>query len=286
MAGENLAAGLATVRVLNERGIKGTLNYVGTHILDEAEARAAADEVIRALETIAAQRLDSNLSLKLTQIGLDIDISLCRAHLHRILECACRLGNFVRIDMEKSSYVGKTLQLFDEVKNEYGVDRVGIVIQSYLREHNRDLEKLVSVGARVRLVKGGYWEPDSVVYRKKAEIDSAFVRDAELLLARGSHPALASHDPDFITAAKRIANNLGRDKSDYEFQMLYGVGTDLQQSLTREGYIVRCYVPYGEHWYSYFLGCMRRQLEAIPLLGGAGVSQISNALSITRDKSC
>ena len=111
VAGENLAAGLATVRVLNERGIKGTLNYVGTHILDEAEARAAADEVIRALEAIAAQRLDSNLSLKLTQIGLDIDISLCREHLHRILEYACRLGNFIRIDMEELSYGGKNFTM-------------------------------------------------------------------------------------------------------------------------------------------------------------------------------
>jgi proline dehydrogenase len=260
VAGEDLSAGLAAVRALNARGIKGTLNYVGTHVRDEAEASAAADEAVLALRRIADERVDTNLSLKLTQIGLDIDDDLCRAQLRRVLDCARSLGNFVRIDMEESPYVERTLRLFEEAKADHGADTVGIVIQSYLRQRAGDLEKLVATGARVRLVKGGYWEPGSVVYQKKADIDGAFLRDAELLLARGHYPALASHDARFLAAAQRLAAALRRDRRDYEFQMLYGVRRDLQEDLTRQGHTVRCYVPYGGQWYAYFVGCVRRVL--------------------------
>jgi proline dehydrogenase len=258
VAGENLDSGIAAVQSLNGRGIQGTLNYVGTHVRDHSEATAAADSAIAALERIHKERAASHLSLKLTQIGLDIDEDLCRAQLRRVLDSARATGNFVRIDMEESEYVERTLHLFEEARAEYGSDTVGIVIQSYLRDDGRDLNRVVAGGSRVRLVKGGYWESPTVVYRKPEEIDRCFARDIELLLARGQHAAIATHDARFITRTKKIAERLGLDRRTFEFQMLYGVRTDLQEQLVQEGYNVRCYVPYGGEWYNYFLGCARR----------------------------
>ena len=261
VAGEDLEAGLEAIRRLNARGILGTLNCVGTHVKIETDARAATDEAIRALTRIHDEQLHSHLSLKLTQIGLDLSDELCRAHLRRILEVAQRLGNFVRIDMEESPYVERTLQILEEMLASFGPETVGIVIQSYLRGRPNDLNHVLSMGARVRLVKGGYWEQPDVVYKKKADIDQAFLRDIERLLRRGNHPAIASHDAVALAHAKEIATQIGLEPDGFEFQMLFGVRSDLQEQLVREGYIVRCYVPYGRQWYQYFLGCARRLPE-------------------------
>ncbi len=269
IAGENLDAGLAAVRALNARGIRATLNHVGTHVRDEAAAVAAADAAVEALGRIHAAGVASHLSVKLTQIGLDIDASLCRVQLGRVLDCARRLGNFVRIDMEESAYTETTLCLFEEAREAYGADTVGVAIQSYLRHRHGDLVRLVAGGARIRLVKGGYWEPAAVAYRNKADIDRAFRRDAELLLARGRCPALATHDERLIDEALATAARLGR--RDFELQMLYGVRRDLQDRLARAGHAVRCYVPYGGQWYAYFLGCVRRALgDALGRFGARG----------------
>jgi proline dehydrogenase len=146
------------------------------------------------------------------------------------------------------------------MRQAYGTDTVGIVIQSYLRNRSGDLERLIAQDARVRLVKGGYWEPPAVAFNKKADIDRAFERDTELLLARGRLPAIASHDARILEHACRFAESLKLSKRQFEFQMLYGVRPDLQDSLVRQGYAVRCYVPYGGQWYAYFIGCIRKSL--------------------------
>lgn len=258
VAGEDLDAGLATLRALDARGIKGTLNHVGTHARGEVEAIAAADVAVESLRRIRGEPLEANLSLKLTQIGLDVDESLCREQLRRVLDCASQVGGFVRIDMEESPYVERTIALFEEMRDRYGADTVGVVLQSYLRRRGGDLERLLAGGSRIRLVKGGYWESAEVVHRRRADVDGAFRRDIEVLLARGRHPAIATHDPRAVEHACRAAAEAGLERRAFELQMLFGVARGLQDRLVRQGYSVRCYVPYGSDWYAYFLGCARR----------------------------
>jgi proline dehydrogenase len=258
VAGEDLAAGLSAVRALNARGIEATLNCVGTHVTDRAAARAATDEVLAALDGIREAGVRSHLSLKLTQIGLDIDRGVCRANLWLILERAHDRGIFVRIDMEESRYVQATLDLFEEARAAFGSAGVGIVLQSYLRDRRDDVARLGAAGARIRLVKGGYWEPPGVVLVGKRAIDSAFAADIETLMAGAVEPAIATHDPAAIEIVRRTTAAGGRDRSSLELQMLMGVRPDLQDRLVREGFRVRCYVPYGGQWYTYVLGCLRR----------------------------
>ena len=257
VAGESLDAGLQALRALHARGLCGTLSYVGTHVGSEEEAVAGGEAAVESLRRIAAEGLDSNVSVKLTRIGLDVDPELCRTQLRRVLDCAREVGGFVRIDMEESAYTERTLRLYEQMRGEYG-DAVGIVLQSYLRRNAADLERLVASGALIRIVKGGYWETSGEVYRGKAEIDAAFLRDVELLLGRARRPAVATHDPAVVERAQRVAAAAHLERSSFELQMLFGVREDLQQQLARDGYRVRSYVPYGERWYEYALGCLRR----------------------------
>lgn len=279
VAGENLDAGIATLRQLNARGIKGTLNYIGTHVRNESEAVAAADMAIEALRRINEEGLDSNLSLKLTQIGLDIDESFCRPQLRRILDFARGTGNFVRIDMEESEYVESTLRIFEEMREAVGPETVGIVLQSYLRHHRNDLERQIAGGSSIRLVKGGYWESPDTVFRNKSDIDAAFREDMELLMSRSRYPAIATHDARFLNYARRLAAEAALPPSAFELQLLYGVRSDLQASLAREGCTVRCYVPFGGNWYAYLLGCIRRIPEGILRQGKERVSPIITRLT-------
>jgi|LGOV01.1.fsa_nt_gb proline dehydrogenase len=258
VAGENLDAGVTALRKLNASGIKGTLNYIGTHVTDESVAVAAADSIIEALTRIHKEGLDSEVSIKLTHIGLDIDDTLCIVQLQRILDQARELHIFICIDMEESSYVEKTLRFFDQVLEIYGTEMVGIVLQSYLRHREGDLERMIAKGARIRLVKGGYWESADTVFRTKSDIDNAFLRDVQILIRKGYKPAVATHDPRFLAKTRHFAAKERIDASAYEFQFLYGVRPDLQNSLIRDGYTVRCYVPYGGCWYAYVIGCLRR----------------------------
>ena len=258
VAGEDLDAGLAVVRRLNAQGIAGTLNYVGTHVRAAPEAGAAADAAIDALRRIHAEGLRSHVSVKLTQIGLDVDPRLCEDQLRRLLDCARELGNFVRIDMEESEYVDRTINLFETMRQAYGSQAVGLAFQSYLRRRRPLLERLIAGDTRIRLVKGGYWESPDIVFRRKADVDAAFLEDIELVLARAREPAIATHDITAIDHARRIAQGLGLERQDFEFQLLYGVRPDLQDMLARDGFRVRCYVPYGNGWYEYVLGCLRR----------------------------
>jgi proline dehydrogenase len=258
VGGDDLPAGLAAVRGLNARGFKGSLNFHGMHVRNAGVAVRAADQAIDALRRIREDGLDSHVSVKLTKIGLDVAQSLCLDQLRRILDCARETGGFVRIDMEESMYVEETLRLFEAMQDHYGAESVGLVIQSYLRHRSADLERLMDRGARIRLVKGGYRESRNAVFHAKAEIDAAFKRDIERLLKRGISPAIATHDAEAIAWTKAVQEQLGLGRDAFEFQMLYGVKPDLQESLVNEGYAVRCYVPYGGDWATHLAGCIRR----------------------------
>ncbi len=275
VAGEDLDAALRAVRELRGRGIKATLNYVGTHVHTEPEAVAAADAAVESLRRIEREGLDANVSVKLTHLGLDVSEDLCRGLLARVLEGARQAGGFVRIDMEESPYVERTLRIFEDARETHGPDTVGIVLQSYLRDHGGDLDRVVVAGSRVRLVKGGYWEAADVVHRKRADVDAAFLRDIERLVVRGRQPAIATHDGNAIAHARRVATEAGIDRRAIELQMLYGVRADLQAGLVRDGYPVRAYVPYGSRWYEYVLGCVRR-------LPGGALRQMGERLRARR----
>jgi proline dehydrogenase len=258
VAGEDLTSGLAAIRSLNARGIKATLNLVGTHVLDGPAAIAATDAVIEALRRIDSEGLDAQISLKLTQIGLDVAASLARTHLERILDAARSFGNFVRIDMEESVYVDQTIELFEEMHARYGPTTVGIAVQSYLRGRSGDLERLLDRGAAIRLVKGGYLEAPEVVFRDAAEVDVAFEADIERLLRRGINPAIATQDPRAIRRARAVEREMGLAPGAFAFEMLYGVRPDLRTALVQRGYTVRCYVPCGPNSTAYVFGCLRR----------------------------
>ncbi len=255
VAGERLDEAVSAIRGLNATGLAATLDHLGEHTTTRSGAEASAGAYLAILDELHRTGVDSNLSLKLTQLGLDLDETLCAAHLGRILD---RAGDtFVRIDMESSQYVEPTLRLFERL---WGAGRrnVGVVIQSYLRRSPSDVERLIALGARVRLVKGAYAEPPSVAFPLKRDVDAAFARLAEHLLRRGVYPAIATHDERLIAAARQVATAQGIDRDRFEFQMLYGIRRDLQVRLHREGYRVRVYVPFGEEWYPYF---MRRLAE-------------------------
>lgn len=258
VGGDNLAEGLAAVRALNDRGLKGSLNFHGMHAESAAEARAAVDQAIDALRAIQAGGLEAHVSVKLTKIGFDLDPALAEAGLGRILDCAGQVGGFVRIDMEEAAYVEATLRIFEAALERHGPDAVGIVVQSYLRHRRRDLDRLMDLGARVRLVKGGYREAREQVLREQAEIDEAFRQDIERLLGRGRAPAIATHDAGAIAWTKAVQARLGLRQDAFEFQMLHGVKPELQMGLRAEGYAVRCYVPYGGDWAIHLAGCLRR----------------------------
>lgn len=258
VGGDDLQAGLAAVRSLNARGIQGSLNFHGMHVREAGEAEAAASQAVEALHRIREEALGAHVSVKLTKIGLDVDEGLCLGNLRRILDAAEASDGFVRIDMEESRYVTDTLRIFEAMQDEYGAERVGIVIQSYLRHRTGDLDRLMARDARIRLVKGGYREPGNVAFQAKAEVDAAFHRDIQRLLAHGGLPAIATHDAEAVAWALAQCERLGLGKEAFEFQMLYGVKPELQSRLVAEGYRVRCYVPYGGEWAAHLVGCLRR----------------------------
>lgn len=258
VGGDDLAAALATARSLNARGLKASLNFHGMHAESAEEAQAAVGQAIASLQAIAAGNLDAHVSVKLTKIGLDLDPAMAEAGLRRILDCAAATGGFVRLDMEEAAYLDDTLRIFEAMLARYGRDVVGIVIQSYLRHRRQDLDRLMDLGARVRLVKGGYRESPELVFRRKEEVDGAFRDDIERLLRRGYAPAIATHDAAAADWARAVQARLGLGPEAFEFQMLHGVKPDLQARLRDEGHAVRCYVPYGGDWATHLVGCLRR----------------------------
>jgi proline dehydrogenase len=258
VAGEDVDSALAAVRALAARRVMATLDHLGENVSSEAEAVAGTDAAIALLRRIEAAGLRSHVSIKLTQLGLDLGDDFCEAQVRRVLDCAREYGNFVRIDMEGSAYTQRTLDLFYRLRRDYDPDTVGIVLQSYLYRTTADVEQAIASGSRVRLVKGAYNEPPEIAYPQKAQVDRAYRIQMEMLLARGRYPAIATQDERLIARAQGFAAAEGIDEHRFEFQMLYGVRRDLQYRLASEGYNVRCYVPYGTQWYPYF---MRRLAE-------------------------
>jgi proline dehydrogenase len=252
IAGETIEEAVAAVRSLEARGLLLTLDYLGESAKSGDEANAAAREYQRIIATIVDGSIERNLSLKLTQLGLDVDRATCVDNLRRILDPASANGFFVRIDMENSPYTEVTLQVFETLWGQ-GYRNIGVVIQSCLKRSEADIRRVNAMGARIRLVKGAYKEPPQVALQKKAEVDSAFVRLMELLLDEGSYPAFATHDPEMLAATKSCAAQRGCGKDRFEFQMLYGIRRDLQTALVSEGYRMRIYVPFGKQWYPYFM---------------------------------
>ncbi len=258
VAGETLDTALAAVKNLNSQGTTATLDLLGESVRNEKEARASAKAYIDMMDRIKAEGLDSNVSLKLTAMGLDISEDLCVSNLQNILDRAQELETFVRLDMESSEYTQKTLDLFYERLFPSYRGNVGIVLQSYLYRTATDVEEANKAAARVRLCKGAYKEPASVAFPEKKDVDESFVRSMQLLLTDGHYPGIATHDETMIEATKRFARDSGIANDRFEFQMLYGVRRDLQEKLVRDGYRLRVYVPFGTQWYPYL---MRRLAE-------------------------
>ncbi len=267
VAGETLNDAVRVVKELNERGFTTTLDHLGEYTTNDEEARSSAKEAIEILARIEGEGLKSGISIKLTQIGLAIDPGLCKSNLESVMAVAVERGIFLRIDMEDSRFTETTLQLFEEMAERFGPEKVGVVIQSYLYRSEQDAAKLMARGARVRLCKGAYKEPPEVAYPRKPDVDAAFDRLTDILI-RGSQdsgsppvsangrrppiPAIASHDDERIDYAVWAADLAGLPKVALEFQMLYGIRRDLQDKLLAEGYPVRIYVPFGGEWYPYF----------------------------------
>jgi len=258
VAGETLDEAVAAVRAINARGMTATLDLLGESVASAEDAANARDQILAIVDRIASEKIDSNVSVKLTQLGLDIDLAACRDNVVTVLERAAAHRMFVRIDMESSAYTERTLHLFErELFPRFG-EMVGVVIQSALRRSEQDVDRLARMRARVRLVKGAYAEPPDIAFPAKRDVDAAFAREAERLLEADVYAAVATHDDHLIARIERRAAALGRPGDRFEFQMLYGVRRDLQERLHREGYRVRIYVPFGTHWYPYL---MRRLAE-------------------------
>jgi proline dehydrogenase len=252
IAGETIEEAIECVRDLPNKGLHLTLDYLGESVTSAAEASAAAADYVRVIGAIVASGIERNISLKLTQLGLDVDRATAVDNMRRILEPADANGFFVRIDMENSPYTDATLDIVDTLWRQ-GHRNIGTVIQSYLKRSADDIRRLNVHGVRVRLVKGAYQEPKSVAYQKKSDVDGAFVDLMQALLDEGTYPAIATHDPKMIDATKDYATGKGYANDRFEFQMLYGIRRDLQTALVKEGYRVRVYVPFGRQWYPYFM---------------------------------
>ena len=258
VAGETIEEAVGAVRALNARGITASLDLLGESVHREEEARATAQAYLDILDRIQANKLDANVSLKLTAMGLDVSEELCVANMQMVLERAQQYGSFVRLDMESSQYTDRTLHMFEHRLYPSYPKNVGIVLQSYLRRTAADVEFANRLGCRVRICKGAYQEPATVAFPEKRDVDESYVRCMHSLMSEGNYPGIATHDERIIADAKRFAAAKGIEPHRYEFQMLYGVRRDLQEQLVREGYRIRVYVPFGTQWYPYL---MRRLAE-------------------------
>jgi proline dehydrogenase len=256
VAGDNLDDAIIAARNVNRAKQAASLDLLGENVSDEAGARAAAEGYAAIFDRIAREKLDANVSLKLTQLGLDLSESLCQELLEQIVSHAGEQGNFVRVDMEGSAYTQRTVEMVKRVRAKF--PSVGTVMQSYLYRTQEDVQDLLAAGCRMRLCKGAYKEPPEVAFPEKANVDGNYVKLMKLLLPSGVYHGIATHDPAMIDATKQFARERGITFDKFEFQMLYGIRTDLQQQLIREGYRLRVYIPFGTDWFPYF---MRRLAE-------------------------
>ena len=256
VAGTTLDQAIAAVRALNASGASATLDVLGESVGDRASADRAAASYVEAIERIAAEELDANVSIKLSQMGLDLGVEECLAVMAPVVDAGDRHRIFVRIDMESSEYTDRTLEVVERLRA--GGHDVGPVIQSYLHRSPADVERLAADRVRTRICKGAYAEPPEVAHQEREAVDDAFVALSERLLEADAYPGIATHDPEMILRVGRFARDNGIGKDRFEFQMLYGIRRDLQRRLVAKGYRVRVYVPFGTEWYPYF---MRRLAE-------------------------
>jgi len=254
--GEELGPAIDAVRACNVAGMTASLDHLGENVVTREDAERARASYTEALGRIAADGVDSNVSLKLTHIGLDLDGEFCAEQLRIVLRRAKELGNFVRVDMEGSAYTDRTLQMVKQARTETAA--VGTVIQAYLYRSEEDIRALLGIGCRIRLVKGAYKEPSQIAFPRKKDVDANFIKLMKILLPSGIYHGLATHDPRMIEATTRFAHDQNISKDKFEFQMLYGIRTDLQSRLVKQGYRVRVYIPFGRDWFPYF---MRRLAE-------------------------
>jgi proline dehydrogenase len=256
VAGETLDNAIEAARAVNDALQTASLDLLGENVSDEASARRSAEGYVAVFDRIAQEHLDANVSLKLTQLGLDLDARLCEELLEKIVSHAQSRFNFVRVDMEGSAYTQRTIDIVKAVRARHA--NVGTVMQAYLYRTEKDIRGLLDAGCRIRLCKGAYSEPPEIAFPKKSDVDANYVKLMKILLPSGIYHGIATHDPAMIQATKDFARDqkIGRDQ--FEFQMLYGIRTDLQKQLVREGYRLRIYIPYGTDWFPYF---MRRLAE-------------------------
>ena len=258
IAGENIDEAVTAIKDLNARGCTATFDHLNESVSSPAETEAEVREYLNVLARIDESGIDSNVSIKLTQFGLEIDPELAYRNARRVVEDAIRRGNFVRVDMEGSNVTQSTIDVFKRLRDEFGLNDVGIALQSYLYRTMEDARALLKIPARIRICKGAYNEPPEVAYPDKKDVDDNYVRVTQLLLSSGVYHGIATHDPKMIDATVDFSQREGIGKDAFEFQMLYGIRRDLQEQLAGDGYRMRVYVPYGKHWYPYF---MRRLAE-------------------------
>jgi len=256
VAGEELDDALAAARVCNQAGMTVSLDYLGENVASREDAVRAREMYFGVFDRIAQEKLDANVSLKLTQLGIDFGDDFCAQQTEPIIRHAASLGNFVRLDMEGSSYTQRTVDIALLLRQKS--EAVGTVIQSYLYRSEQDIRDLTAKGCRIRLCKGAYSEAPEVAFPRKEDVDKNFVKLMQILLESGIYHAIATHDPAMIDATKEFVARQKIAKDKFEFQMLYGIRADLQRELVRDGYRMRVYIPYGRDWFPYF---MRRLAE-------------------------
>jgi proline dehydrogenase len=259
VAGETLADAVRAVRSLNEQGAMATIDVLGEEVHERGKATAAVEEYLRVFDAIAREGIDSNVSIKLTLLGLEIDEGFCRDNVARIAETAKRYGNFVRIDMEDSSCTDATLRIYRELQERYG--NLGVVLQAYMRRTLCDIDGLPAEGANVRLCKGIYVEPRSIAWKGYETVRANFVAALAKLLRRGVYACVATHDEYLACRAAALIGEHGLAPRQYEFQMLLGVDEELRRILIAAGHRLRVYVPYGRDWYPYSLRRLRENPE-------------------------
>jgi len=273
VAGESIASACDAAADLNAHGISATLDLLGESVTNEAEARDTGRQYLELLDTIHDRKLDCNVSVKLTALGQDIRDDLCIEVITAILQRAEQYDSFVRLDMESSEYTQRTLDLFERELYSRHPRRVGIVLQSALRRTLDDVERAIGLGARVRLCKGAYKEPETVAFPDKSDVDQTYGQAMQRLMARGHYPGLATHDETIIEQAKRFAREEGISPERFEFQMLYGVRRDLQESLVADGWRVRVYIPFGTQWYPYLMRRLAERPANIAFMTGSIVRE-------------
>jgi proline dehydrogenase len=250
IAGEGLDDAVRVVRAVNSKQMMGTMDVLGENVSTREESLAAVRECEEVLRSINQNRLDANLSIKLTQFGLKIDQEFCHRNVKRLLDIASGYANFVRIDMEDSSTTSEALELYGRLRSE-GFENTGVVIQANMRRSEEDIRRLISMKANIRLCKGAYVEPDAIAFRGKEEIRLHYLKLLKRLLDRKCYVGIATHDDFLVESACRYIQEMNLQQSDYEFQMLYGVRSKLRDKIVADGHRLRVYVPFGRYWYAY-----------------------------------